>query len=214
MPRNTNLSTLVYVTIPLGAQTLKYGFRSRLRDTLRNNFGQTVIADGVSIQGLVLGANSPKPSRASKRELAGYEGSFCSSANIKALRDAGYRITRGKPSKIQGGNFNDSFYATVNGLKIAFQSNGIGSIGAQESGFPSAFGLTLATSADAGQLVYGTEFPQLPSWEFELANGKSFSSKADPSRVDTLAVTPGYKEKEAGSYTPAHFSALYGFSAV
>lgn len=215
MARNRDTATLVFVTMPLGAGVLNYGFRSRLRDSLRDNFGQTVITDGVSIQNLVIGANSPKPARASKKTVNGYDGSYCSSANIAALRADRYSITRAKPSRIQGGNHSDTYFATVNGLKIAFLSNALDTGGnGAEAGFPGQYGVSLATSADAGELVYGTDFPSLPSYAFELATGSEFSSKTDPSKVDELANSGGlWSEKKAGFYSAAHFSTIYGVNA-
>lgn len=215
MARNRETATLVFVTMPLGGGQLRYGFRSRLRDSLRDNFGQTVIANNVSIQGLVIGANSPKPARASKRLETGYEGSYCSTDRIAALRADRYTITRAKPSKIQGGSHSDTYFCTVNGVKIAFLSNALDTGGrGAAAGFPAQYGVRPATSADAGELVYGAEFPRLPSYAFNLEDGSVFSSKTDPSQVNELLNSGGlFKEKEAGFYTPAHFSTLYGVNA-
>ncbi|ACA99859.1 MULTISPECIES: hypothetical protein [Cyanophyceae] len=215
MARNRETATLVFVTMPLGGGELKYGFRSRLRDSLRDNFGQTVIANGVSIQNLVIGANSPKPARASRRTETGYEGSYCSTNRIAALRADRYSITRAKPSKIQGGNHSDTYFATVNGIKVAFLSNALDSGGrGAAAGFPSQYGVRLATSADTGELVYGAEFPRLPSYSYDLEDGSVFSSKTDPSQANELLNSGGlFKEKDAGFYNQGHFAALYGVTA-
>lgn len=215
MPKNRESGTLVFVTISIGAG-LKYGFRSRLRDSLRDNFGQIIITGTTSLDRLVIGCDLPKPARASKRsESLGYEGSFCSTDKVASLRADKYRITSAKLPKLRGGAFAATMYATVNGLKVATVTPAPFDTEARsQANYPTQYGMNLATQNDVAELVYSPDFPQLPNYSYTLSDGSVFSADADPSKVDEFSqlLDAGFKENFAGYYTQEHLKARYSLA--
>lgn len=211
MARNTLSGT--YVTVGIAGTPLKYGFNSRLRDALRNDFGQVEITGTTSIQNLIIGANIPKPSRASKRFVTGYDSSYCDPSKIKSLRDDRYRITpgRGLGAGSAGTGLSKTFYVTINGIKYAWNS---AVPSADQTGVNSSQVSANLASGDT-DLVFGANFPKPPRLQIAVGESKDhvFSSFADPSAVDN-ALNAGWTRsggrKGDGSYTEAHFSARFG----
>lgn len=183
MPRNTGSRTLRYVTIA-GWEGLKYGFQSGLKDTLRDNFGQTDITAATLVAGLVIGANSPKPARASKKLDAtqGYESSFCSSDKIATLKADGYRISRPRPAR-QGGSrsLGKIVYVNVNSIKYGWF------LPAVPAGFQnlSLFGHKDADAND--KVVFGATFPKPARYKLVSADGtSSLTSFVEPGNETAL----------------------------
>ncbi len=179
MARNLRSRRLVWVTVSQPLQALKYAFRSGLRDSERSRFGQTALTNPEETQGVIIGANAPKPARASKKMQTGWEGSFCSHTVIAALKVAGYRITAGKPTRKPRAATNNSrvVYVTLNGIKYAWYyvastvAANIGTVGVREA------------SGNDNDLIFGAEFPKPPRYKVIIGDD-SFSSFVDPSSLD------------------------------
>jgi hypothetical protein len=206
MARNYNDATLVTVGVS-GFTGLQYGFRSRLKSSLRDDLGQVLISSTTSLQGLVIGVNSPKPTRATKEFATGSESSFADPTKFTTLRTAGWTLTRSKAIQ-QGGNTANStvYYLTVNGIKYAFRSANTptGLTGVPDR---TAIGLKQPTENDK-DLVFGASFPKPPRFKKKLDTGKTFSTWIDPSKTGS-AVGQGGKAG-GGNYTAAAFLNTYG----
>lgn len=197
MPRNTNDRSLVWVKVSAALPDLKYGFQSGMDTGSRSALGQTPVTDALYNQGLVVGANAPKPSRASrKRTGSGYEGSFCSYDVIATLKQAGWSITPGKPTRKPrpANGLSKCVYVTMpGGVKYAWYSP----IG-QNAPTLGTIGVRDATGSD-NDLIFGSEFPKPPRYKKLLTDGSSFSSFVDPTNVDA-AVSDGWFPSDDGNY--------------
>lgn len=94
-------SRLVFVDmITTGSTTAKYAFRSSIENTTGTELGHQVATEGENTlkAGMIIGANSPKPFRASK-ELGGNkrsESSFIANNKIGTAKAAGWTISAPK----------------------------------------------------------------------------------------------------------------------
>lgn len=195
MPRNYDESRLVYVTID-GFSGLNYTFKTRVKSSTSTDLGHTELDTGSlsSAQGYVIGAQSPKPPRASKRTQNGIEGSFVDKAKLGAAKAAGYQISKGKVRRGADTEFTRVKYVLINGIKYAWNSP----TSAQEPGDVASTGVKDATSSD--DLVFGADFPKPPRVKKELAAGSFYSTFADPNDLDT-ALESGWIPSGEGLYT-------------
>lgn len=182
MPRNYSARTLSYVTVAQGVN-IKYGFWSGLKTSLRDNYGQTEIIASTKVEGLVIGANSPKPYRASTKSSSGYESSWCSHDKVAALKKAGYQVLSPKVRSASVTKLSKTVYVTINGIKYAWQ------MPLPPSGVDlTALGVKDATAND-NDLVFGASFPKPPrvSKLIQTTDGGGlFSSFCDPSKLSSL----------------------------
>ena len=90
---------------PISTANFLYGFHTNTTASDRTDLGQIdAQPGGAYIDGLVLGANSPKPARAKKyRTGGGYKSSFCDVTKINDARAAGWKIID-RPSFRLGAN--------------------------------------------------------------------------------------------------------------
>lgn len=185
MPRNYSKGTLVYVSVP-GYSDLKYGFSSRIDQNLRSDFGQTVISAGTASQltNFVLGANSPKPFRASKffNNTRGYQASYCGVSQVVNLRKAGYQVTRGRRRYGKNTALSVTRYVTLNGIKYAWQSP------KAVSGKPIDYSLLGVKEAASGadDLIFGATFPKPARATTTDEDGSKLSSYCDPTQEAAL----------------------------
>jgi hypothetical protein len=163
--------------------------------------GHTVVAANPQVTGLVIGANSPKPARASKRFAAdGLVSSFISADKITSAKAAGWKVrpsrnTRGKSVS----NFSSTRYILINGVKYAWQprKETLTKIAAQEA----ALGIKTPTANDI-DLVFGASFPKPPKAALVTITGDEVttsSSFIDTSALDNLPN--GYQKTSNGNYT-------------
>jgi hypothetical protein len=183
MARNTNASIPVTVTIN-GYTGLRYGFLSRIREALMDNLGQTKIYSTISdMTGIVFGANSPKPPRASKLFATGYESSFCSSDKIASLKADGWQIKRAKKARMPiTTDRSKAYYVTINGIKRAWNSANSATM---PTSLITATGIKEATKTETG-LIWGASFPFPSKARTVLADGSTYSTFVDPSKEDSL----------------------------
>lgn len=213
MPRNYSTAEPAYVTMTLGTGTIKYGFKCRIqRDSAYTTLGITVInptaITAALVQGLVLGANSPKPARASKlfdTVPPGYESTFCSDAQIAAAKADGWKIKPRTPSRAPTQSpRSKSVYVTINGLKYAWQfTKLLASIEGQVD--LAGLGIQDATNADK-DLVWGASFPKPPKagkivTDPEDSSEDRFTTFYDPSRSPLPAGYYGVAAKGSNLIT-------------
>ena len=192
MARRRGNRILVYVGISPG---MLYGFQTQ--ESIHNSYKDILKqVRWESRAGVFWGANSPKPYRASKEFATGRVSSFCSdgTANLKALRDDGWTVTRSRQSR---------------GVKLAGKTRTV--YVDMPGGYKYAWNLTRAEVAEAtGQLgvklADGTEndliwgsTPKPPRAQKQTAEG-SVSTFSDPSEAaSTAAAEAGWT---VGSFNP------------
>ena len=211
MARKTGQGTLMYVSLE---GIIKYVFASKLKESLRSDFGQTRVTKAFNVTGAILGANSPSPTKASKKFPDGYEGSYCSNAQISALRKKRYRITRPKLRVPSASNLSKAVYVTINGVKYAWQMSLPNAEQGSFEELSGPIGITpVDLSADNADLVWGASFPKPARATFVKteANGDviaTFSSFCDDSKHGDPALTDAGWEFSDGVYTQTEFNNL------
>lgn len=178
-----NTRRRVYVTPFPGV--IRYGFLTNVPDAVGVTCGHTVApADGLA--GLVFGANSPKPGRASIRRTGGVDSTFYDFSRYGALRAAGASLTNPRRRRGSASALSQAVFVTINGFKYAWRipQTQLTKI----AGDAAALGLQIATAAD-DDLVFGVNSPKPPraSKVVVSADGvDTISTFIDPSRVDSL----------------------------
>ena len=178
MAREYGSGTWRWVSLVIGSTTLKYVFDSKLKDSLKSEFGQTDVTAQFNVTNAVLSPNKPKPARASKRLVDGYEGSFCSSDKVKELKADGYTITRAKLATFNQTNLSRVLYVTLNGVKYAWRRprNTGGQVDLNAIGAEDA--------TDQTDLVFGADFPKPTQAVLEIAGQGTYRSFVDNTKVD------------------------------
>jgi hypothetical protein len=156
--------------------------------------GQVAVDLNQPPAGLIVGANAPKPGRASKVYTATISSGFYDIAQIPALKAADWKIVsrpfirRGKPTKLA-----QAVVINHQGIKYAWMmpKETYNSIG---QGNLTALGITNTDQNDKN-LVWGAAFPKLPRASFIDNTGsggvnKTLSTFVDPTKVDDLP--PGW----------------------
>lgn len=194
MARNYNKPRLVSVQIE-GFGSLKYGFPTRVKDATSTDLGHTKI-DGTGVQNLVIGANNPKPPRASKRTEQGIESSFIDKGKIKEAKGNGYRISRGRFRPARNTKFTEVKYVLINKVKYAWNApktdnepSELTSTGVEEPG------------ENDTDLVFGAQFPKPPRGSIEVTDGR-YSTFINPDKLDD-AVGAGWVPTSNGDYKVA-----------
>jgi hypothetical protein len=202
MARETNPTQLLRIDKALRTHpTVKWLFRSTLKDSLHNNFGAVAVAaDFTDVTGLIFQANSPKPARASKRTTdPEIEGAYCAYDKTAELRSDKYSIKQPVNRLRMGTTLTDVLYVSINGLKIAWRSPKPNAEQTAEIGsYKTLLGIEVATATDR-DLVFGATFPRLPRVMKTLADGSKFSSYCDSTKVDD-ALEAGWSLADAGMY--------------
>lgn len=194
-------SRLVYVALAAPYADHKYGFRTTVKESTSTTLGHQALDLNTPVNGLLLGANSPKPRRASRRTATGLESSFVAPAAVAAAVAAGFDIVKAKPNGRKSiTQFQIPVYVTVNGVKYAW-----GMRKAQKAKLGANFGV-LGIKEATGQeqdLVFGASFPKPPrAKSITTSKSGSVSSETfyDPSN-DAQVV--GKFSTSSGQYTPA-----------
>lgn len=177
--------TLVWV-VPFTGSTIKYGFQTNADATTQSALGHTAIAGAYPV-GLVIGANAPKPPRATRTRITGSDSSYCSAGSVTTARAAGWRVSAGKVRNGASSSRSKTVYVTADGNKIAWKMplvtyNNIGSD-------RTALGILDASSSDL-DLVFGVSYPKLPRVGIFQASGTEGGNKistfCDPEALDNL----------------------------
>lgn len=198
MARNYNNGRLVTVKLG-GFPELRYGFKTRVKETTSTDLGHVKITpSGITdIKGIVIGANSPKPPRASLRTEEGVESSYIDVKSIEEAKKKGYKISRGKIRRGNTTKFAKTKYIEMNGIKYAWSAPNA----KQEPSSLSKAGLKDAKQDDL--LVFGASFPKPPRMKIELEVG-SYSTFVDPQKVNDLADA-GWVRAGDGFFAVADF---------
>lgn len=171
--------------VTIKGMDIKYAFRTSLPAAQAKTLGQisALTEQGVLTNGIIIGANSPKPPRASRKRANGEtDSSFVSHGSIAAARTAGWRVKAGKltiPRKTkvsfpvfvevyagggeEGAKFNYGWrmnLAQYNQIKGVFEG----------------LGITEVTNANYGDVWFGVNDPKPERVETVLANGSSVST--------------------------------------
>ncbi len=172
---------------PYTGSTIKYGFLTSVKESTQTALGHLAVNRAALPQGLVFGANAPKPGRASQTTATGSESSFYDITKAAELKADGWRL--GFPSVRRGktGRKSVCVYVTLEGVKYAWMQNS--ETHALLAADASALGLELGTSDDI-DLVWGARFPQPPRASKTGADNRTVSTFIDPSKADDLP--PGW----------------------
>lgn len=174
---------LVWVT-PFTGATMKYGFRTNAIGATRAALGHTVVAGTVA--NLVIGANSPKPGRASK----GGDNSFYDISKVAALKADKWVLTPPKRLPAQNTSKTNSVYVLIDGIKYGWRQPKATytAIAAEAAGL----GVVDAARGDL-DVVFGASFPKPPRARKLITIGagaeareESYSTFIDPDAVDNL----------------------------
>lgn len=177
--------SLVWV-VPFTGSTIKYGFQTNADSTTQTALGHTAIT-GAYPTALVIGANAPKPPRASRTRTTGTDTSYCSAGAVTTARAAGWRVSAGKVRNGTSSARSRTVYVTVEGNKIAWKMPLVTytNIGADKT----ALGILDATASDL-DLVFGVAYPKLPRVGIFKASGTDGGNKistfCDPDALDSL----------------------------
>lgn len=176
---------LVFVTPFTGSQ-LKYGFMTNVDANVKSALGHTAVTGAYPV-GLVIGANAPKPPRATRIRATGAESSFVDAESVATARANGWRIRPGKVRIASSSAKSKVVYVTHEGNKLAWAMpmtlyNRI------TAGDRTALGIVDAPSADE-DLIFGVSYPRLPRVGYIAAGTDGtdvLSTFCDPSKLDSL----------------------------
>ncbi|MGG6293798.1 hypothetical protein ACQ4M4_05180 [Leptolyngbya sp. AN02str] len=171
----------VFVTPYTGA-AVKYGFLTNVVAAVSTACGHTAVDEANPPAGLVFGANSPKPGRATRRRADGNDSSYYSIGSASALRTAGYSLTRPRIRRGTAGNNSFPVYVTLGGIKYAWRMpvHTYLSLGADRANL----GIQDASASD-NDLVWGARTPKPPRG-YKVEADKVISTFIDPQKLDDL----------------------------
>lgn len=183
MARRRGKQVEVYVNLG----NLKYGFKTTkdVHETYKSELGQTAYSGAT---GVVFGANSPKPARATKEFASGSISSYCSTTKIDNLKNNDWVVTsKGSIRGIKTSGKTRTVYLEMPGGWLYAWN-----ITAAEADLAQQLGFKLAGGADAGNLVWGVNSPKPPRAS-KRENGSSTSTFIKPQQsVIDAAVGAGY----------------------
>lgn len=177
--------------VPLKGFTATYAFRTSIDGASATALGHVagVDAQGKIVAGAVVGANSPKPPRASKKTAGkGSESSFFNFNNLAALRSDGWTITTGSiavPSvtELAIPVFVELVFGSVTirygWLMSKAQLNVLGSDAAN-------LGIETVTDDNFNTVLFGVNSPKPKRAQKTLANGGKVTSYVSTAAEDSL----------------------------
>lgn len=153
---------------PFNGSTILYGFQTNIDANDRQALGQQEIGNQ-EVNGLVVGANSPKPARASRRRATGTTSSFIDWSVIAAARQAGWRVGTGRLRRGSVGARSRTVFVTYKGINYAWQipNDTYANLG----GDAAALGLREAGPNDT-DLVFGAQSPKPPKATRTIGEGE------------------------------------------
>lgn len=191
----------LHVKFKNGGVEIDYGFLSNIPGTYHEELG---IVKWISAQGVVFGANAPKPGRARKDFLSASnpEGTsqqansiscFFSEDKRSALKTAGWDLTGATKTRglKQTGKTRTVYVGMPGGRKYAWN------LTVDELAYIDILGIKLATANDAPGLIFGSD-PKPPRAS-KLINGERHSTFCEP-RIATIdkAIADGWSIAEYG----------------
>jgi hypothetical protein len=179
MARSFGTGQVVYVSYLNGT---KYFFRSRLKSSLRDIFGQVAVTDwnSVDVQKAVVAPQFPKPRIGTVQDATeGLENSYVANPLPPKFDGSTKRGSKYK-SLVLKGRRQRLVYVTINGIKYGWYLN--------ESIPDSALGtlgIKLATENDT-DILLSPDFPKPPRVKNISNKVKKWTTFCDPSVIDTL----------------------------
>ena len=172
---------LVHVS-PYSGTQIRYGFKTNVNQERRAALGHTAIAAEVPA-GMVIGANSPKPGRASRLFADGYASSFFDHSKAGELLAAGWTVGAGRSRGGGDGLRSRTFYVTLGGIKYGWTMPS--RLATLLAGDLSELGIQSA-AANEDDLVFGSQRPKPPrASKRTIGDGGTtvLSTFYDPSRT-------------------------------
>ncbi|MEO0537676.1 MAG: hypothetical protein AAF215_27915 [Cyanobacteria bacterium P01_A01_bin.123] len=144
--------------VPFNGALFNYGFKTNIDTAQSAQLGHNEIT-GDTPAGTVIGANSPKPARASRRFASGTVSSFIDVAAIPTARTQGWRVGKAKIRRGGSTQFSISVYVTLLGVKYAWNIP-LRNWQAYQADL-TQMGVRAATSDDS-DLIWGASSPKPP----------------------------------------------------
>ena len=195
MSNKYNKRTLVQVN-PFAVSGILYGFPSGADASQKTALGQVDVDMSAPPAGLVIGANAPKPGRASKKFATTIASGFYDIAQVATLKAADWRIvSRPTIRRAKSQPLAKPVVITVGTVKYAWNmpTETYTAIGAADR---AALGINDADSNDKN-LVWGANYPRLPRASTVVAaSGNILSTFVDPTKMDNLPAGWGGSGKE------------------
>ena len=192
-----------------GVDAFTYGFSTNIKQSDATELGHVTLNLASPPNRLIIGASSPKPMRASKRQGTGasayYCSSFCDVTKRLTLKNAGWQVTRSKRnSRIINAEsaLVQTVFVTVRGIKYAWHRNKVTVTNATAAKMAS-LGHMVPTAADASELVFGAEFPKPPKAAMIIPGA---SADDGPKRITAFYDPSGTL---ANGWTPAGNGKLF-----
>lgn len=177
--------TAVYVVMGADATVIAYGFNTNMDAGDQAALGHQALDYSAPPARLVLGANRPKPGRATKQSATESNSSFYAAAQATTLRAAGWKLTfpKTRAGKGANGRLTKEYYVTINGIKYAWALPNKVATQLGGDGVITSLGLK-PTEATESDYVFGARFPKPPRAVLVKEEGGSLvtaSTFMDPS---------------------------------
>jgi hypothetical protein len=161
---------------PFQGSTLRYGFMTNIDAAQSTQLGHQAVTG--TVQGIVFGANSPKPARASRRFATGVVSSFINAGTIATARGQGWRVGKGRLRRGGSTLKASRVYVTFQTIRYAWElPNDV----AAKIGNLGQLGIQSSTAADTN-LVFGAQRPKPPR-ATRVVGEDRVSTFFDPSRT-------------------------------
>ncbi|MEP0868877.1 hypothetical protein NDA01_03575 [Trichocoleus desertorum AS-A10] len=175
--------------LPFIGSTHRYGFKTNVEDKIGTEAGHKVISTAVP-NGMVIGANAPKPARGTKTRITSGKietfSTFVDATKLNSL-PAGWSVSRPKVRRGRQTPKTVIAYVTIRGVNYAW--NLPKSTQSKIRTFLAALGIKIATTNDK-DLVFGASYPKPPKAGIILPSGQggidTISTFVDPSVMDRL----------------------------
>ena len=155
---NYGATQLLSVPTPAGA----YLYKSNIGPAAVLTATGAAVADPAALPAnAFLGANSPKPPRATQKTPTGSNSTFCDTAKIATLKADSWTITPGKQKGVNLAATASGVvtcFVLVDGVKYAWNMNATRY--GRLSGDLGGLGVEVATAADRNTLVWGSTVPK------------------------------------------------------
>lgn len=148
---------MVYVT-PVVGSPLRYGFPTNIDLSRGEQLGHTLV-QGALPEGYIVGANLPKPARASRRFADGTTSSFIDAGSVVQARNLGWSVTKAKIGTGNSSARSTTVFIRMGLVKYAWRMRNTTFTRIQPDF--AGLGIVQATPADK-DLVFGARTPRPP----------------------------------------------------
>ena len=175
---------LVSVQPTVSLTTVKYGFRTNVDAATSTALGHAAVTvtDNAYPVGFCLGANSPKPARASKKFATGLKTSYCDATKRAEATTAGWKVGPASVRRAAETRFTQTVFVTFEGNKYGWRLPKAVIAKVTVAEFAN-LGIEVATGTEK-DIIYGASIPRLPVATKENADGTTHRLRFDPDFVD------------------------------